>query len=129
MFQINSENNTTFSSQHQSSNLGSNTSYITPVAEITVGHRPFFEQNYVLTDYLEACSVKCPTSSKTVGKSSQIKNQASYNRCHSKLIAYLTATHKADQRPSDDGGPIECYHVTTDDRRLVLIFWCIHWWI
>ena len=88
------------------------------MTEITVGHRLFSEQNHVLTDYLEACSVKRPTSSKTVGKSSQIKNQASYNRCHIKLIAYLTAA----QRPSDYGGPIGCYHMTTDDRRLVLIF-------
>ena len=70
----------------------------TPVPEITVSHRPFSEQNHVLTDYLEACSVKRPTSSKTVGKNSQIKNQASYNRCHIKLIAYLTAA----QRPSND---------------------------
>ena len=68
--------------------------------EITVDHRPFSEQNHILTDYLEACSVKRPTSSKTVGKSSQIKNQANYNRCHIKLIAYLTAA----QCPSDDGG-------------------------
>ena len=67
--------------------------------EITVSHWPFSKQNHVLTDYLDACLVKCPTSNKTVGKSSQIKNQASYNRCHIKLIAYLTAT----QRPSDDG--------------------------
>ena len=74
---------------------------IIAVPEITVGHWPFSEQNHILTDYLEACSVKRPTSSKTVGKSSQIKNQASYNRCHIKLIAYLTAV----QCPSDDGGP------------------------
>ena len=82
------------------------------------------KKNYVLTDYLEAWSVKCPTSSKTVGRSSQIKNQATYNRCHIKLISYLTAA----QRPSDDGVPIGCYHVTTDDRRLVevSIFWCTH---
>ena len=99
--------------------------YALTVPEITVGHRSFSEQNHVLTDYLEACSVKRLTSSKTVGKSSRIKNQASYNRCCIKLIVYLTAA----QCPSDDGGPIGCYHVTTDDRRLVLIFWCTHWWI
>ena len=99
-----------------------------PVPEIIVGYRPFSEKNHILTDYLETCLVKCPTSNKTVGTNSQIKNQASYNRCHSKLIAYLTAAHEAAQRPSNDGGPIGCYHVTTDDR-FVLIFRCTHWWI
>jgi len=66
------------------------------VPEITVGHRPFSEQNHILTDYFNVFS-------QTSDKQQPFSRRSQINRCHIELIAYVSVAKCSSNDQGDDG--------------------------